>query len=37
MAKFLQRIADTPNKVDKVLNSDFIKTGLAISKGIFTH
>ncbi len=34
MASFLQRIADTPNVVDKVLNSDFIKTGLALNKGI---
>ena len=26
MAKFLQKIADTPNLVDKVLNSDFMQT-----------
>ena len=31
---FLQRIADTPNLVDKLLNSNFMQTGLALSKGL---
>ena len=34
MVKFLQKIADTPNKIDKVLNSNFMQTGLALSKGM---
>jgi hypothetical protein len=34
MAKFLQKIYETPNKIDKVLNSDFMQTGLVLSRGI---